>query len=468
MIVTRHLQEVELNQENILLINTLSGAIDVIEKDMWRALPAKLNSANGFFGEDEDLIQKLKDRGYLFEDDQEESSTFENMLGTIKKLSSNRAPISIVICPTFNCNFRCQYCYEGLDLRTSKEYLKVADVDRIFGSIDQIVADRQPRGVEIVLFGGEPLLARNRPVVKLILRYCEEKHYPLVIITNGSSISKQQKLKTLLKTHKSIVSKMQITLDGLSDLHDRRRPYANGNGSFLDIVDAIDWLISEEINVAMRVNVDQENIDQVPALTDFIYDKGWAASKHFMAALAPLTDHTNQQPPHILSEDVIVEKIIQMQQKDPRMEEAYLLSMFRVLNHLAQVIGLRPGETSLPMFQFCETNSLSFYVFGADGYIYACPEAIGNHKHAVGRFKPELEIYKKKLNQWDNRNILDIEECRNCSIATFCGGGCAYAALESNGAIDKPVCNRAKEVLETFIDKNKHNIIRAIENNVNA
>jgi uncharacterized protein len=457
-----------LNQESILLINALSGAIDVIEKDLWRALPAKLNSANGISGEDEDLIRKLKDRGYLFENDREERSTLENMWETMKKLSSDRAPISIVICPTFNCNFRCQYCYEGLELRTSKEYLKVADVDRIFASIEHIVVDRKPRGVEIELFGGEPLLPRNRPVVKRVLRYCEEKRYPLVIITNGSSISKQEELKSLLKTHKGIITKLQITLDGLSDLHDRRRPYANGKGSFRDIVDAIDWLISEEISVAMRVNVDEENIDQLPALTDFIFKKGWTASKHFMAGLAPLTDHTNQQPPHILSEDVIVEKIIKMQQNDPRMEEAYLLSMFRVLNHLTQVIDMRPGEMSLPMFQFCETNSLSFFVFGADGYIYACPEAIGNHKHAVGRFKPELEIYKNKLKQWDNRNILDIEECRSCSIATFCGGGCAYAALESNGAIDKPVCNRASEVLKTFVDNNKHNIIRAIENNVSA
>jgi len=467
LIVTRYLQEVALDTDNILLINSLSGAVDIIEKDLWHALPSILNDSRQATEAEDVLISKLKNRGYLFEDAKKERATLENLWVTMRKLSSNRAPISIVICPTYNCNFRCQYCYEDLDMRSSKEYLKVADMERIFVSIEQIVADRKPRGVEIELFGGEPLLPRNRPVVKRVLSFCHEKHYPMTIITNGSNISRQEGLKAALKQHKEIITKLQITIDGLSELHNRRRPYANGKGSFQAIVDAIDWLLKEEIKVAMRVNVDAENIDQLPALTDFIYDKSWSESKYFMAGLAPLTDHTNQQPPHLLSEDVIVEKIIKMQNQDPRMKEAYLLSMFRVLNHLTQVIGLRSGEEmSLPAFQFCETNSLSFYVFGADGYVYACPEAVGNHKHAVGRFKPEFEMYQDKLNQWDNRHILTMEECRNCPIATFCGGGCAYAALESNGAIDKPVCNRANEVLRTFIDKNKENILRAIESNV--
>ncbi|MGR5913818.1 SPASM domain-containing protein [Bacillus pacificus] len=51
--------------------------------------------------------------------------------------------------------------------------------------------------------------------------------------------------------------------------------------------------------------------------------------------------------------------------------------------------------------------------------------------------------------------MTDSEQCSSCSISLFCGGGCAYANLMRNGAINKPYCNDSHQTISTYIKKNE-------------
>ena len=79
---------------------------------------------------------------------------------------------------------------------------------------------------------------------------------------------------------------------------------------------------------------------------------------------------------------------------------------------------------------------------------------------AIGKYDEEKVSLNEQLAQkWANRSILSIPKCLDCNIAPFCGGGCAFAALKTNGNLECPVCNNAHEVLEEYIQSIKEQIL---------
>lgn len=74
---------------------------------------------------------------------------------------------------TYDCNFRCPYCYEsevseGGRKWTKKTFTKDL-VDRAFDAMLEIEPNRQKHSNLITLYGGEPLLAQNHDIIKYIV-----------------------------------------------------------------------------------------------------------------------------------------------------------------------------------------------------------------------------------------------------------------------------------------------------------
>ncbi|WP_373468867.1 radical SAM protein [Acidianus infernus] len=75
-------------------------------------------------------------------------------------------------------------------------------------------------------------------------------------MTNGSLLTRHvfEELKSLGLTH------VQITLDGPKEVHDKRRYFVGGKGSY-DIILKNLKEIRDEVNVVLRVNIDVNNLD---------------------------------------------------------------------------------------------------------------------------------------------------------------------------------------------------------------
>ena len=65
--------------------------------------------------------------------------------------------------------------------------------------------------------------------------------------------------KTLAILKKCDVTKLQITIDGIEEIHDKRRPLQNGKGTYKRIMDNLTNLKDELIPVSLRINTDREN-----------------------------------------------------------------------------------------------------------------------------------------------------------------------------------------------------------------
>ena len=110
--------------------------------------------------------------------------------------------------------------------------------------------------LDIGFFGGEPLLAASRPIVEHVIRRARERgeaHF--WAISNGTELDAYEDL-----LGPEALSSVQITLDGPPGEHDRRRVYADGEGSWEKIARNVRMALDRGIQVAIRTNADRTTI----------------------------------------------------------------------------------------------------------------------------------------------------------------------------------------------------------------
>lgn len=174
-------------KENVyFMVNALSGAVDIIDEKDKQIIDQLIKN-----GQAEnmtiDLMENLKERGYLFADEAEEESYIQRVFALYQK-GIGRKAAKIVICPTFLCNLRCVYCFESLDMRKGTERIEPEEVDKIFTYADEIMKQKDLEGYEIELFGGEPLLPTTYETNQRIFEHARKLGKCVSIITNGTQI----------------------------------------------------------------------------------------------------------------------------------------------------------------------------------------------------------------------------------------------------------------------------------------
>lgn len=75
---------------------------------------------------------------------------------------------------TYNCNFRCPYCFEDRTKKDSKQKIVFTKdmIDAAYAVIDKFHPLKLSINKTMTLYGGEPLLAENKEIVSYIV---EEK-----------------------------------------------------------------------------------------------------------------------------------------------------------------------------------------------------------------------------------------------------------------------------------------------------
>ncbi len=434
-----------LTPEASLLVNGLSGAVDLVNseeaaylRDIRLGRPARA----------EQYRESLGGRGYVFANEREERAALQEVYEDYRQLACSK-PVQFVICPTYTCNLACSYCFESPRLRSRAQVMTVEQVRGVFAAIESLANTTPDKPCQIVLFGGEPLLPVTRAAVAAILQGAKERGCRVQIVTNGTHLAS---FASLLGRYRGTVKGAQITLDGTQPIHDARRGTAAGRGSFADIVPGVEACLALGVEVSLRVNLDAQNLGALEEFVTFLEARGWMGRKGFRCQLAPVTDHLGTSTyPFMMGEDELVEPVLRLWERRPDLRAALDFRLFRVLHHLISVIEDAGEPRTLPRFHYCEVDRGESFAFGPDGLIYVCPESVGSEEHAVGSYHPAFLLWPERLEQWQNRSVLTLPECQECSIATFCGGGCAYAALRHYGSPMHGVCGRTREILHAYM-----------------
>ena len=375
----------------------------------------------------ESTLTELKKGGFICDDLYDEYG----MLLVRRHLQqySSGETLGLTIAPTIFCNLSCSYCFE------SPQNTKMDET--VITQIVEFVKKRISTGLKnlfIGFYGGEPLLCLDiiEELSRQLIELCDQEDvkYKAHIITNGTLFTRAaaEKLKSLK------VTGAQITIDGNRDMHDARRPYRNGKGSFDRIFgNIIDT--AGIIPIDLRVNIDRQNVD---TCLDFFKN---------------------------MQSDVRLEA--HFKNNDIRVHYGYVRK-FTSSCRCSDEECLKPGEFWLEELKLhrylyekgmaytpypstrsgCVATTINGYVVGPEGELYKCWNHIGESEMVVGHIGKDIRIDTLYISYLTESFETD-ENCKECKVLPVCMGGCVDIRINyKKGTFPAIDCSRWKYYLE--------------------
>ncbi|MCR4800521.1 MAG: 4Fe-4S cluster-binding domain-containing protein [Bacteroidales bacterium] len=315
---------------------------------------------------------------------------------------------SVYIVLSTKCNFSCDYCFEKQKIGKASE-LKLEDIKSFVEELQTKHSE-----VELVLYGGEPFLLENAEKIRDIISYAVENKIKVRAITNGSLVNIFPDKETLRN-----IDEFVITVDGPRNLHNVRRPFVTGEGSYDAVIKGICLLIKMNLNVTVRVNVDYQNENCVPDLLECLYKE---TRTKIRVVFYRIKDNCNY--------DVAKGKMslydfhkffdrIQLMFAD----RFILKSGEPVYNQIVEAMSSR--TIVYPRISYCGYS----YVIYSNKMVCTCSEAIYN---------PNFEIETGMVNSYSLKKVFDLGAgCSTCEVNTICGGGCRLARKEKSKYCEK-------------------------------
>jgi uncharacterized protein len=412
----------------------------------WCPEPA---SAGAVSAPSDETVRLLRRRGYLTELPVEQEEELFGRL--VEKLHARdlHEPPAYIFMPTYDCNLRCAYCFQD-HMRTEARHRPLLRLmsrqmaDRIIAALPAIEADHGvvPGGGgvarDVGFFGGEPLLAANRETVEHVVRQLQALgETRFWAVTNATELAAYADL-----LGPQAITTLQITLDGPPREHDRRRIYADGSGSFARIGRNIELALAQQVSVTVRLNVDRNNVGDLPELADEIVARGWNGAANFSLYTAPITAQNDKTEARSTFSTWELDGAL----TELRQRHAAMAVIGRPDDRLKyEARRLFSTAANLPQAlrsSFCSVHN-RMYIFDAFGDIYACWERTGDERVRIGRLGEDGSIERSHgLTQtWRSRTVASNPVCRRCRYALHCGGGCAILALGRTGEFHANFCD---------------------------
>lgn len=263
---------------DLIIFNSLRGNfskikgldIDIIEKVIKNEIIPDISSY---------LFNILIDNNYLINASSDEDRLLKQLVNDVTKSEK----VNLIIFPTENCNFRCNYCYENFKVGLMSSQI----VDDILKMLDK----KKFRYLAVSWFGGEPLININKfeEISKKLITFCRERKviYTSNITTNGYNLD----FETFKKIRKLKVSNFQVTIDGLATTHDKNRHDINGRGTWEKIIKNLLTIKNETksstFSITIRTNITKEIYDLRHQYIEFLVHN-FGSDKRFKFIFCPV------------------------------------------------------------------------------------------------------------------------------------------------------------------------------------
>ena len=324
------------------------------------------------------------------------------------------------------CNLSCSYCYvyEMADQgwRGLPRHMSPAVADKAVERIAEHVDQHGLASVDVILHGGEPLLAGAEWLADLVgsLRSRVAATVNVGMQTNGTLLD-----HAMLSTLKSLCIRVGVSLDGDAEATGRHRLYANGRNSFDAVAGGLDLLRSPEFQecyggILCTVDVQNDPVSTYETLLKFA-----------PPALDLLLPHANWScpPPGKGYADWLI-SVFERWYGAPRQE-----TRIRFFSELIQLVLGRAGEVEglglLPS---------TLVVVDTDGAIKQLDSLSSAYPGAAdtgldvmsGSFDDALDHPTTVARQMGAAAL--APECRACPVMDICGGGLyPHRFLEGEG-----------------------------------
>jgi len=369
-----------------ILYNGISGAIYEFSDEERSIAEKSLESTSNLDG----LGNSLFEGGFLVEDSLDEVTY---LLNNKTWNCNNQKILEITISPTYECNFRCRYCYT--------EFAEGIITDKIENTIITFLEKEIPKydQTNINWFGGEPLLCSS--AIKRMsekIKHIGDVHKKIVLLflTSNGYLLTHQKAKVFFE---SGIRYFHFTIDGDPKCHDSNRVLANGKSTYKKIFNNLLSILKTlpGAHLTLRMNISESNIDSIFTTLDTIPHQ---FRNRVQLNITPI----------ILPDEVIHPELLTKINKSIRYGIEHGFSYF-------------DSQIGHERSSFCNANKLNNFQLGPDGRVYKCsptdkPEVF------VGKLNEDGSIIlNENYLKWHSNDGFS-DGCKSCIYLCFCLGGC--------------------------------------------
>ncbi|SHK55739.1 PapB family radical SAM/SPASM ranthipeptide maturase [Paramaledivibacter caminithermalis] len=373
-----------------------------------------------------------------YDGDKEELCQAFERAGLIEMEKSNKISVldkgvsSVTLLLSQVCNLRCTYCYaEGGEYHNrgfmSKETAKCA--------IDYIFDNSNKKYINIILFGGEPLL--NFDLFKYCVEYGKKKakevgkKVTFSTTTNGTLLNKE--IGEFLHNNKFTIT---LSIDGDAATHNQNRYDVKGNGTYSLVMNNVrEYLDVKKITARATLTHCNTAIDQI---YDHLYSLGFG-NIHISPSINMMSEDDYDKL--ALGYETMVYKF--KKALDEKNYD-YCLKNSNILTFLNRFYGGGIRE------KFCGAVN-NMIAVDIDGSIFGCHRLVEFEDSSYG----DIESGYKQSNR--DKLLAEIskndrnQKCTECWAKSLCGGGCPAENKVANGDFKVPhehTCNLLRKNAE--------------------
>lgn len=357
--------------------------------------------------------------------------------------------MTIIIKPTYACNFRCKYCYLNNDTKSLHKLFDVEFAESFIRQIKPILIARPKQKLTLIWHGGEPLLwgvENYRKVFAYMEKELSGVDYKNSLQTNLSLINEEY-----IGLFQQYNVHVGFSLDGTKEINDLQRVNVKGCGTFDVIMEKVALCQEKGLSIGCIIVGSKKHIGHIPELYQFLCDNrlNFKFNPLFSAGEA-----CNNIEDIGITTDEYAEMAIELFDlwyddneyhiKESNFEEitANLLSnspsccMFGK-NCQDNFFAIAPTGDVMPCGRFCDT-SLKQYAYG------------NLHKETLADILPRIkdsEAYKRS-------EYIEQSSCRQCKYFDICHGGCLHDGFLKSGDFKSKtfLCSAYKKIF-AHIDK---------------
>src|SRR3954469_5357883 len=435
--------------DEVFLMNTLTDAQLVVSSDVAvlldRAARGELGAPARLDSDQRDALALLADNGFLVESRAADRRALDTYLTGVK---SNTEELNVTLLTTLQCNFACDYCFQGDhgDYNLHADKMSLPTAHRVGDWLERELDRIHPERFVLTFFGGEPLL--NLPVMYLLAERasaaCEDRGVSLFvnIITNGLLLTPEVVDRMLPFGLNGI----KITLDGDRDTHNRMRPLRGGQGTFDRIIDNV-RRVAGRCRISIGGNFDESSVGSYPALLDFL------KAQDFGDKLVKVNFKPIVRAEAVSGKGII--PLTPVAAKDA-LNGTCMTSLGSGAGKACDACNvlddkltmLRAGTRRLGFATHdgvhngpCHVHKAHAHTIGPDGALYACPGFTDQLAMSTGHIDDRHDTWRETARERFLR-LSPWKECGDCAYIPVCAGGCVAASYSQLGDMNVPTCHK--------------------------
>ncbi|MGI6216903.1 MAG: radical SAM protein [Coriobacteriales bacterium] len=333
---------------------------------------------------------------------------------------------ALCLCPTYECNYKCPYCYEH---GNNPSGIMTRDVmEATYRFFEKVYERDHFKSFSLEWYGGEPTLCMDiiEEMTNWFRKFCDEHgiEMNIGILSNCGMIDEK-----LAKRMADIgFENLMPTIDGCEELHNKRRVNKSQTNSFQKTLEGAHNCREYGIEVCANMNTDKINFSEFRELRQKLHDE--EGIDIYPSLLKDYRQDFNHNDTGFDSNSF-----------DLYTREEYAWDIHELFEETPYSKDVLQGMFR-PVRNFCRGQLENYYVIDPFGDVYKCEGWLGQKEHMVFSLfdLPDDDA------RFTDYNPLRDPLCRDCEVLPLCKGQCAW-----DRALLDHACHIAKFTMGAYV-----------------